>query len=158
MSSGNLMKHKGFQGTVEVSIEDEVLFGKIVCINDLVTYEADSARELKAAFIDAVDDYIETCEEIGRSPDKPMSGSFNVRVGTEMHRQAFIASLDAGVTLNEFVKSAVTEKLHRKSDKMNLHIHFDKQLSVSSDFGQGTRIDFQESGFDFRKTSLGRSH
>ena len=58
----NILEYKGFYGSVSHSIEDEVVHGKIECINDLVTYEAETVTELKVAFREAVEDYLETCE------------------------------------------------------------------------------------------------
>lgn len=55
-----MFEFKGYQGTVEVSIDDGVLFGKIANINDLVTYEADTVAGLRKAFEEAVADYIAT--------------------------------------------------------------------------------------------------
>ena len=56
----NYLKYKGYIGSVEFSKEDAVLHGKIIGINDLVTYEANCVVELKKAFIDSVEDYLET--------------------------------------------------------------------------------------------------
>ncbi|EJL6486938.1 type II toxin-antitoxin system HicB family antitoxin, partial [Vibrio cholerae] len=84
------MKYKGFWGSCEVSFEDGILHGKIECINDLVTYEAATPVELEEAFHDSVDDYLETCEMLGKEPDKTMSGSFNIRVGSELHKKLYI--------------------------------------------------------------------
>lgn len=124
MSNNKLMNYKGFYGSVETSLEDGVLFGKIECINDLVNYEAETLAALRAAFEESVDDYLETCAEIGKSPDKPMSGTFNVRVGAELHKQAYIAATNAGKTLNEFVKAALEEATSDTNDKhVHLHIH-----------------------------------
>jgi len=64
-----LMQYKGFLGSAEVSLEDGVLYGKIEYISDLVTYEAVTISELKTAFHVAVDDYLDTCEMIGKVPD-----------------------------------------------------------------------------------------
>lgn len=63
------MQYKGFCGSADVSLEDGVLYGKIEYINDLVTYEAVTISELKTAFHAAVDDYLETCEMIGKVPE-----------------------------------------------------------------------------------------
>lgn len=73
------LKHKGYVGSSNISLEDNCLYGKIEFINDLVTYEGQTPEELKAAFIEAVDDYIETCKELEQAPEKPFKGSFNVR-------------------------------------------------------------------------------
>lgn len=103
----NVLKYKGYIGKVEYSIDDEILYGKIDCINDIVTYEADNIKDLKAEFIAAVDDYLETCQQIGKHPDKPMSGSFNVRIGSELHKKAYVVSQERGISLNELIKRAV---------------------------------------------------
>ena len=43
-------------------------------IVDGVGFHGDSVDELKAAFREAVDDYIETCAKIGKEPQRPFSG------------------------------------------------------------------------------------
>ncbi|HCG6617011.1 TPA: type II toxin-antitoxin system HicB family antitoxin [Vibrio parahaemolyticus] len=127
-----LLKYKGFSGSVTCSIEDEVIYGKIECINDLVTYEAESMSELKAAFEEAVDDYIETCEMLGKSPDKPMSGTFNIRIGSELHKKAHLASKDVNVSLNDFIKIAIEEKVSQKRE-VHMHLHVQDSQSESID-------------------------
>jgi len=102
------MKYRGYHGSVDVSIEDGVLHGKILFIDDLVTYEADTVPALQTEFRAAVDDYIQTCEELGRAPQKAYSGSFNVRVGPELHQESVIYAKKQGITLNELVKRSLT--------------------------------------------------
>ncbi len=131
--SKKLMKYKSFSGSVEVSIEDSIIFGKIECINDLITYEAETIPALELAFQEAVDDYIETCELLGKAPEKPMSGSFNIRVGSELHKKAYLSAKDLDLTLNEFVKIAVTEKVERKQE-VHMHIHMPKKESESKTY------------------------
>ena len=70
----NTLEYKGYIANVSYSPDDEVFHGKIFRINDLVTFESDSAKELKTAFIEAVEDYLETCAELGKDPDKVLKG------------------------------------------------------------------------------------
>ncbi|MCM7152087.1 type II toxin-antitoxin system HicB family antitoxin [Enterobacter kobei] len=107
----NLMQYKGYYGSSSISFEDGVMHGKLECINDLVTYEGATVAELRAAFEEAVDDYLATCEEIGKSPDKTMSGSFNVRIGESLHKKAYLAAKSKNMTLNDYVKQAVSESV-----------------------------------------------
>jgi len=60
----NHLKYKGYTGTVEFSIEDNLLYGKIIKINDLVNYEAKSIKKLNKVFIESVDDYIQTKKDL----------------------------------------------------------------------------------------------
>lgn len=68
------LSHAGYTGSVEVSLEDDCLFGKIVQISDLVTYEADTVGGLRAAFIESVQYYIEKCKQDGLEPERPDPG------------------------------------------------------------------------------------
>ena len=107
------MKHfeeKGYVGSIEFSIEDSVLHGKLLGLKDLVTYEAETIVELKKEFILAVDDYLETCKEVGKEPEKPFKGVFNVRTGRELHRRAVTVAKDRGIKLNELIKIALKKK------------------------------------------------
>jgi predicted HicB family RNase H-like nuclease len=105
------MTYKGYIGSVHYSEEDEVFHGKLEAINDLIMFEGTSVKELKKAFHEAVDDYIETCKEMGREPQKPFKGSFNVRISSDLHRKAVEKATRQGVSLNQFVQKALEEKI-----------------------------------------------
>jgi predicted HicB family RNase H-like nuclease len=107
------LEYKGYIGSVEFSATDECMFGKLLYIRDLVSYEATTAKTLVRAFRAAVDDYLETCELQGKQPDTPFKGSLNVRLGSDLHRGAALAARSEGVKINEYVKRAVSEKLQR---------------------------------------------
>lgn len=107
------MQYRGYLGSVECSVEDNCLFGKILYVNDLVNYEADFPAGLRKAFEEAVDDYLSTCGQLGKEPEKSFKGSFNVRVSPELHRKAVMQATVYEKSLNEFVAQAVREKVER---------------------------------------------
>lgn len=107
----NQLEHKGYLGSVEFNAEDEVFFGKITGIRDLVTFEGDTVAKLKKAFKDAVDDYLVTCKQIGKDPDREFKGSFNVRVRPKIHRLAVMKSAAMKISLNQFVEKAIEKEL-----------------------------------------------
>lgn len=107
----NVLEHKGYTGSVEFSNTDETFFGKIVGIRDLVTFEADSVVKLKKAFKEAVEDYITTCKELGKDPDKEYKGSFNVRLKPKIHRLAAIKSATLKMSLNQFVEKVLEKEI-----------------------------------------------
>ena len=86
----DILTYKGYIGTVHFSAEDDVFYGKIEGIRDLVSFEGQSVDELKKAFQEAVEDYLEFCKQIGKRPEKSYKGSFNIRISPEIHRQAII--------------------------------------------------------------------
>ncbi len=107
----NIIKYKGFIGSVHFSAEDRVFFGKIEGINDLVTFEGTTVSELEEAFKLMVEEHIQDCEQEGKPVEKSYKGSFNVRIAPDLHRQAAqIASVE-GITLNQLVQRAIQHEL-----------------------------------------------
>lgn len=70
-----------------------------------------SAQALPLLTKEAVDDYIAYCKDLGKQPEKPYRGVFNIRISPELHRQAVLEAAKEGVTLNQFVASAVEAQL-----------------------------------------------
>jgi len=103
----NIIRYKDFYGSVEFSSEDNCFFGKIIGVDDLVTFEGSSVDELKKAFCEAVDDYLETCKELGKEVNKSYKGSFNVRIAPELHKLAVLIAKSQGKSLNSFVEEAI---------------------------------------------------
>ena len=62
----NIMRYKGYAGTVEYSAEDKLFFGEIAFLNDTVLFEGETVKELEANFKEAVNHYIETCKKTGK--------------------------------------------------------------------------------------------
>ena len=111
----NVLRYQDFVGTVQYNATDKLFHGKLAFITDLVTFEGSSVAELEAAFVEAVDDYMELCEQVGKKPEKTFAGSFNIRMKPELHRQAAIASLEKGISLNQLVVDAVSRYVGRQA-------------------------------------------
>lgn len=108
--------HKGYTGSIIASVEDDCLHGKILFIEDIISYEGETIAELKNAFIAAVDRYIAYCLARKQEPQKPFSGTFNVRPGSEIHRDLAIAARKEGVSLNEYAKLCFKNQLTRDAE------------------------------------------
>ena len=104
----NLLNYKGYFGSVEFSDEDNVLHGRIIGINDRITYEGDNVKSLKQDFNAAVDEYLNVCAELGKEPEKSYKGSFNVRIEPTLHRQLVVFSSSQGKSLNTVVEEAIS--------------------------------------------------
>lgn len=117
------LEYKGFQGSFECDFESSIMYGKILHINDLVTYESDTPKGLKEEFILAVDDYIETCKELGVEPDKPFSGSFNIRIGTTLHKDLAKFAVRNSKSINECVKDAIECHVNGRHSEIHYHHH-----------------------------------
>ncbi len=99
----NHLDYKEYIGTVNYSAEDDVFYGKVEGINDLVLFEGESVQELKDSFVDSVDDYLATCKELGKEPDKTYKGVFNVRIPSNVHKKISKIASKKGIKLNELV-------------------------------------------------------
>lgn len=106
-----LFHYKNFIGSIEADLKSKCLYGKLLYINDLVTYEANSVAELEVEFKKAVHDYIETCKQLNREPMKPFKGSLNIRMGSALHKDAAFYAAMRDMTLNEYVKTAVQHQV-----------------------------------------------
>lgn len=116
-----ILEYKGFQGSVEFSLENNVLFGKILNIDDLVTFEGDDVKGLNESFLESVDDYLQTCAELGTEPNRPYSGTFNVRIGATLHRDLARQAAREEKSINDFVKEAVDCHLNGRHHEVHHH-------------------------------------
>src|SRR5262249_54096306 len=98
-------------GIAEFDAEAGVIFGHVVGLRDVITFQAESVSKLTKAFHDSVDDYLEFCESRGECPEKPFSGQFVVRIEPELHRDLSIAAETEGVSLNSLVEARLRQSL-----------------------------------------------
>jgi predicted HicB family RNase H-like nuclease len=108
---GNVLRYKGYVGSAELSAEDAVFHGKVIGIKALVSFEGDSVGALLDDFRSAVDEYLRFCRDRGKEPERPFKGSFNVRLGSDLHRKAALAASARGVSLNALVEDAVRQSV-----------------------------------------------
>lgn len=127
----------GYLGSLETSIEDKCLYGRIEFINDLVTYQGNTISELEAAFKESVEDYLATCASQSKEPDRPFSGSFNIRIGSDLHRKVAIAAKQADRSLNDFIKQSLEQCMDRPSHTIVQHIdvHYTTEHTEPFTFG-----------------------
>ena len=111
MKLNNYLHYKDYAGSVEFSEEDAIFHGKVVGIKSLISFEGDSVSTLIEDFHNAVDEYLEFCAEKGKEPEKPFKGSFNIRIGAELHRKASMKASAMGISLNAFVEDAIRKNV-----------------------------------------------
>ncbi|MEA2019168.1 MAG: type II toxin-antitoxin system HicB family antitoxin [Campylobacterota bacterium] len=109
----NTIEYKDYIGSVEYSNEDRCFFGKIEMIDDLVTFEAISVDELEVNFQNCVDEYIKTCKQLQREPQKAYKGVFNVRIEPKLHKQIYKEALKTGISLNAFINNILNNSVDK---------------------------------------------
>ncbi len=123
----NIMEYKGYYGTVELSDKDDVLFGKVLGINSLLSFEGDSVQSLRQDFQAAVEDYLEMCAANNIELEKTYKGSFNVRISPELHRALALYSASRGQTLNSTVEETI--KCYFRSKNLSSNLRRDQQAA-----------------------------
>lgn len=121
MAKGKLLRHKGYYGSYDLCFDTRTLSGKIEFIDALVTYEAETVAQLEEEFRCAVDDYLETCADLGYEPEKSMSGTLNVRIGSDLHKKVAVRAMDQDKSVNQVICEALES--HFKYSHLVIHKH-----------------------------------
>ena len=101
------MNYKGYEATVEFDDEDRLFVGRVINTKDVIVFDGLSVDELEQSFHAVIDEYLEDCQSLGKTPDKPFSGRFNLRISSELHRKAAIQASQEGISLNTLVEQAL---------------------------------------------------
>ena len=105
-----MMEYKGYFAKVEFD-DDSTFHGEVINLRDVITFEGETVGELKKAFQDSVDDYLDFCAKRGEDPEKTYSGKFVVRVEPEIHKNITIEARRTGKSLNIWVSDAISKAL-----------------------------------------------
>ena len=105
------LSYNGYVGSVHFNAADEVFYGKIVGVDDLVTFEGTTVADLAASFRDAVEDYVALCRSVGKPVRKSYKGRFNVRVPASLHQRAAEQATVRGISLNRLVQEALQREV-----------------------------------------------
>ena len=111
------MQYKGYLAAIEYDESVDLLHGRVVNAGDypIVTFEAADVEGLKREFRASVEDYLAFCKEKGLEPEEPYSGTVSVALGSTLHRQATLVSMEDGISLNDWIKEAIEEKVFGKA-------------------------------------------
>jgi predicted HicB family RNase H-like nuclease len=108
----NIMTYKGYSTGVEIDADDGILIGRVLEINDIITFHGETVKELEAAFHEAVDGYLAACEKLDQAAEKPASGRIMLRVNPAIHAAALKAAGRSGQSLNKWAAKVLEEAAH----------------------------------------------
>ena len=108
-----MMEYKGYIGKVEIDDEAGILYGEVINVRDVITFEGMSVEEIQKAFRESINDYLDFCAQRNEAPEKPFSGKFVVRLPAELHRQAYIQAKLADKSLNGWVTEVLQTALQK---------------------------------------------
>lgn len=102
-----LLSYRGYNACGDIDEKTDLIKGKVIDVNDSITFEGESVKQFKQAFHDAIDSYLEFCEAENRKPDKPFSGNISYRTTKERHRALSIAAAQAGLSINALMDQII---------------------------------------------------
>ncbi len=108
----NHMTYRGYAAQMDFDTEDKIIVGRVVDIDDIITFHGTSVAEFESAFKAAVDGYIHACEQLGQTADKPASGRLMLRVNPAVHAAAVKASARSGQSLNKWAEKVLSQAAH----------------------------------------------
>ena len=104
-----MLEYKGYTGHVEFDAEAGLFHGEVLDTRDVITFQGTSVEDLKQAFRDSVDDYLDFCEERNEEPDKAFSGRLMVRLSSDLHRELYVEAKRAGKSLNKLISERLAQ-------------------------------------------------
>jgi predicted HicB family RNase H-like nuclease len=99
------MKYKGYEGSITFDEDAEIFHGEVINTRDVITFQGSSVTELKRAFKESVEDYLEFCAQKGEKPEKPFSGNLVIRIDPELHRKLAIQAKKKRKSLNAYIEA-----------------------------------------------------
>ncbi len=106
-----MLKYKGYTGSFEYDPEADILFGRVIDVDAVITFYGSSIEEMRLEFKESVNTYLETCASKNITPKKSFSGNIRLRVSPEIHKESYIAAKKSGKSLNQFVKEALLHEI-----------------------------------------------
>jgi len=108
-----MMEYKGYIGHVEFDDDAEIFHGEVINTRDVITFQGKTVEEIKQAFRDSVEDYLEYCAKLGQEPEKPFTGKFMLRIPPDLHRKIYVAAKQSGESINAWIKEQLAHSVER---------------------------------------------
>ena len=110
----NSMTYKGYMASMVFDVEDKIIIGRVLDIDDIISFHGESVAKFEANFHAAVNAYIAASKELGSAPEKPASGKLMLRIAPEVHAAALKAAARSGVSLNKWAEKALGTASRRR--------------------------------------------
>jgi predicted HicB family RNase H-like nuclease len=115
----NSFRYKGYIGKFEYLEGDDTLHGTVLGIQDVIHFHGKSIPEVRKAFQESVEDYLEWCARDNRAPEKAFTGNFVVRIPPELHREISLLAQSEAESLNSVVKEALEKYIASNRDSQS---------------------------------------
>jgi predicted HicB family RNase H-like nuclease len=108
----NSMTYEGYTASMTFDADDKIIVGRVLDIDDIITFHGESIAEFEQAFHASIDDYIMACEQLGQAAEKPVSGRLMLRIAPTIHAAAIKAAANSGQSMNKWVEHLLSRALN----------------------------------------------
>lgn len=116
-----MMEYKGYVGQVSFDDEANLFHGEVINTRDVITFQGQSVEEIRLAFRESIDVYLEWCKERKKTPDKPFSGKLIVRIPPALHRSIFLSAKEEGISINRWIEEHLASSFSLSSEGSATH-------------------------------------
>ena len=108
----NSLSYKGFSARVEFDADDNIFFGRVLGVEDIIGFHGETVKELTEDFHNAINHYLEVCIQRGEKPQKVYSGKITLRIPPKIHADIATAAANANTSLNKWVSTQLEQVVH----------------------------------------------
>jgi len=108
----NVMTYKGYKARIEFDPRDNIFIGRVLGIEDGISFHGETVAALKERFAAAINHYLADCKAMGRKPEKQASGKLMLRIAPEIHSEALVMARASGKSLNQWAAEVLAKAAH----------------------------------------------
>ena len=105
----NVMTYKGYKARIEFDPRDNNFVGRVLGIEDRISFHGETVAALKEHFAAAINHYLADCKKMGRRPEKQASGKLMLRIAPEIHSKALVMARASGKSLNQWATEVLAK-------------------------------------------------
>jgi predicted HicB family RNase H-like nuclease len=115
----NSMSYKGYTASMVFDAEDKIIVGRVLDVDDIISFHGASVSEFESNFHVAVEGYLAASKVLGSPPEKPASGKVMLRIAPEVHAAALKAAARSGTSLNKWAEAALGKAARKPSSRLS---------------------------------------
>ena len=108
----NMLSYKGLSAHIEFDPDDNIFFGRVLGVKDIIGFHGETVKELTSDFHNACNHYINDCRQRGEEPNKIYSGKLTLRIPPETHANIAVVAAQTGKSINKWVSEALEQVMH----------------------------------------------
>ena len=103
-----MMEYKGYHADIEFDADTNYWCGSLYGIRDLVMFGGETKEALEKDFHAAVEDYLEHCKEIGKTPNRELNLHRSFELKPELYKSLSAVAKNSGESLNSLIEKILS--------------------------------------------------